>query len=802
MTDRPRPASTADRPHPAPTADRPRPATVAARPLSRLVTDLALGLRLAFTGGRDSRLRTVLTAVGVGLGVATLLLAASFPAVRAHRDDKLRIQSGAVVSATLAPRSDHSLLIHDVRATYHGQDFFGRVVQPEGPNSPLPPGLSAYPAPGTLAVSPALAELLRSPGATLLRERYPEPVTGTIGPAGLAGPGDYAFYLGSDRLTDTDPSTLRIDHFEDKLPPKPTDPVLLLLTVAGVVILLSPVAVFVAAAARFGSEARDRRLAALRLAGADRSTTARISAGESLAGALVGLGLGIGFFLVGRQLVARVTVAGLSVFADDLQPQPVLAALVLVAVPLLAVAVTMLTMRRIAAEPLGVVRGAGTRRRGLWWRVPLPLLGLGLLFTQRGELTSPDDNRALAILIAGLLLLLIGATLLLPPLVALVSRALRRVSGPPAWQLALGRLRFGPESAARPVTGIVVTVAGAIALQSLLGSVAAARSPAPADLAAMDRSLLSVSFDGAGDRPGQLADRLRHSPGVADATGYTDIYASAGDQLFTVRVADCATLTAVDHVADCADGDVFTAVGLQSRAAGRSALAAGGPVQLEPAGQPALTWQLPVSRATVERPAEGGRLRYGDLVLATPSVLPAAMLRAQPAKADVHPLPGTPDAEDRIRTDAVLISVASRVYDPASTRPDPQFRSVRNALTAGTVAVLALIGASMLVGLLEQLRERRRTLAVLTAFGTRTRTLAGALLCQSVVPVALGLALAVAAGLGLGSALLFLAKVPIAFVWGDIALMTAAGAAVVLLITALSLPVLWRGTKPTGLRYE
>ncbi|GAB2718701.1 ABC transporter permease [Kitasatospora kifunensis] len=772
------------------------------RPLSRLVTDLAIGLRLAFTGGRDSRLRTVLTAIGVGLGVATLLLAASFPSVREHRDDKLRTQSGAVVSAVIAPRSDHSLLIHDARGTFHGQDFFGRIVQPDGPNAPLPPGLSAYPAPGTLAVSPALAELLHSPGAALLRERYPEPITGTIGPAGLAGPGDYAFYLGSDKLTDTDPTTLRIDHFEDKLPPKPTDPVLLLLTVAGVVILLSPVAVFVAAATRFGGEARDRRLAALRLAGADRSTTARISAGESLAGALLGLGVGIVFFLIGRQLVSKVTVSGLSIFADDIQPQPMLAALVLVAVPLLAVAVTMLTMRRIAAEPLGVVRGAETRRRTIWWRVLLPLLGFGLLFTQRGKLSSVDDNRALAILIVSLLLLLVGATLLLPPLVALASRVLRRVSGPPAWQLALGRLRFNPETAARPVTGIVVTVAGAIALQSLLGSLATARSISPAELATMDRTLLSVSFDAAGDRATQLADQLRHSPGVADANGYTDLYASAGDQSFTIRVADCATLKAMNHVTDCTDGDVFTVLGLRSGQAGHSPLAAGGQVQLEPLGEPKSSWQLPASRATVEQSTGDGRPHYLDTILATPSVLPAAVLRSQSASVELHPLPGTPDAEERMRTDAVLISPESGVYNPSSKLPDAQFLGIRNALTAGTVAILTLIGAGMLVGLLEQLRERRRTLAVLTAFGTRTRTLACALLYQSALPVLLGLALALGSGLALGTALLFLAKVPIGFAWGDIALMSGAGAAAVLLVTALSLPVLWRRTKPAGLRYE
>ena len=50
-----------------------------------------------------------------------------------------------------------------------------------------------------------------------------------------------------------------------------------------------PVAVFIAAAVRFGGEARDRRLAALRLVGADRAATVRVAAGESALGALAGL---------------------------------------------------------------------------------------------------------------------------------------------------------------------------------------------------------------------------------------------------------------------------------------------------------------------------------------------------------------------------------------------------------------------------------------------------------------------------------------------------------------------------------
>ncbi|MCX4744543.1 ABC transporter permease [Kitasatospora sp. NBC_01287] len=767
--------------------------------ITRRAAELALGLRLACTGGRDSRLRTVLTAIGVGLGVATLLLAASFPSVREHRDDRLRAQSGALISAEQAPLSSHSLLMADISTTFHGRTVTGRAVRPDGPHAPLPPGLTAYPGPGALAVSPALAALLRSSGGELLRERLPGPITGTIGEAGLVGPGDYAFYLGSPTLTADSPDTERIDHFAGKLPPKPTDPVLVLLTVAGVVILLSPVAVFIAAAARFGGEARDRRLAALRLGGADRGSTARIAAGESLAGALLGLGLGVPFFLLGRALIERITVQGLSVFAVDVQPQPVLAALALAAVPILAVVVTLLTMRRITAEPLGVLRGSARLPR-LWsWRLCLPLVGAALLYTQHDQLAVMDGKRPLVVLVAGLLLLLLGATALLPPVIDLTARALGRTGGPPAWQLAVGRLRFSPETAARPVAGIVVAVAGAIALQTLLGALATERTGPPVDSAPADGTRLVASFPAAGDRAARLAEQLRHTPGVAEATGYTSLVArppTRTEDFLPVTVADCADLRALAGVTDCVDGDVFTARG------DGAAPAVSPQLVIDLGGSWSAPWQVPASRATVDqRPDPYGVPDRGGL-LVTPGAIPSALVSSQEAIVELRPAPGTPDAEERLRTAVALLDLQGRLGDPAARQTDPGFTSIRRALTAGTVAILALIGAGMLVGLLEQLRDRRRTLAVLAAFGTRPRTMALALLWQSVLPVVLGLALALVAGLGLGGVLVTLAHLPVAFAWGDIALMTGAGAGAVLLISALSLPVLWRRRATAGLRYE
>jgi hypothetical protein len=91
---------------------------------------------------------------------------------------------------------------------------------------------------------------------------------------------------------------------------------------------------------------------------------------------------------------------------------------------------------------------------------------------------------------------------------------------------------------------------------------------------------------------------------------------------------------------------------------------------------------------------------------------------------------------------------------------------------------------------------------VLVAFGTRRTTLTGSVLYQVAIPVVLGLTLAVATGTGLGTILQAAANAPIRFDWVGIGATSGAAALVVLLTTAASLPLLWRLTKPGGLRSE
>ena len=108
----------------------------------------------------------------------------------------------------------------------------------------------------------------------------------------------------------------------------------------------------------------------------------------------------------------------------------------------------------------------------------------------------------------------------------------------------------------------------------------------------------------------------------------------------------------------------------------------------------------------------------------------------------------------------------------------------------------------MIVTTLEQLRDRKRLLSVLVAFGTRRATLSWSMLWQTAIPVVLGLALSIAGGLALGALLLKMVGEGLAVDWAGLAVddrhrrgRHPAG-------DAASLPPLWRMMRPEGLRTE
>jgi hypothetical protein len=711
------------------------------------VRELLFGARLTLAGGRTGIVRTLITALGVGLGVAALLLAASLPTIDDARSAREQAVQPVVGDGEPKP---NTVLVGSLQTDFEGETIVGRLLQPDGAEAEVPTGLPRLPRPGEVFVSPALADLLATPaGRRVLAPRIPGEVVGTISAAGLVGPRDLGFYAGADDLVAGGP-VLRAEGFGVSAERPPLEAELVLLIVIALVALLIPVGVVVGAAIRTGGEDRDRRLAALRLVGADQRMARRIAAGEAIVAGAAGVLVGTVFFLIARSLVDGVAFQGMSVFAGDIRPSPLLGAAVALGVPAVAVLVSLAALRQVSAEPLGVVRNQGaTRPRKLWWRLVLPVLGLALLLPT----TAMDEDTIPTLpLTLGIIALLVGVAALLP---WLVERAVARLgNGAVAWQLAVRRLQLDPGGASRAVSGIAVAVAGAIALQMVFnGAQARFQERTGAD---PDRAQLVLIRDAPQVRAQDVVARLAAVDGVRSVSAVTEYEDST-------YVGPCASLQELAEIRACAPGDTFATA--------------------------------PIAGATVvgERQDPGGAYRDGVFTTVAPDGPPVALFAF--VRADL-------DAYEAVRNAAAELDPLLDVNQVERIATDAQFTILRRAMFAGAALVMALIGFSLLLTALEQLRERRRLLAVLVAFGTRRSTLSWSLLWQSALPVGLGLAVAVATGIGLGAVLLAVIDTGIRVAWFDVLSMAAAGALVVVLVTAASLPVLFRSMRPEGLRTE
>ncbi|MFD5365936.1 FtsX-like permease family protein [Streptomyces sp. NPDC127103] len=782
--------------------------------------DLALGARFAVTGGRSGLLRTLLTATGVGFGVALLLLASSLPNMLFQREVRESVRAVDASAQVTVPRADSFL--HLGRTTVYRDDVIsGLLLTPEGDSPAVPPGAAAFPERGEMLVSPALRDLLDSPDGALLKERLPYKVGGTIGPDGLIGPADLRYVAHVGFLT-TDNFDGRGVRYGWSVPEEPMNAFLILLVVVACVVLLLPVLVFIATAVRFGGEQRDRRLAALRLVGADTAMTRRIAAGESLAGALLGLVVGLGLFAAARQFAGAFTIWDVNAYPSDVVPMPALAVLTLATVPVSSVVVTLFALRGVVIEPLGVVRTSTPRRRRLWWRLLLLAAGVALLVPLMGEVRVTGTSLDTVGVATGTTLALIGLTTLLPWLVEAGVKRLH--AGPVAWQLAVRRLQLSSGTAARAVSGIVVAATGAIALQMLFQAMENDFTEVTGQ--DVSRAQIAVGVDaGTADKARAMIDRFERTEGVTGVTGIVESHVwrpgplKGGEEfapMASLRVGDCASLAEFATLPSCADGDVFVflAHGAQgnpddsfvtraARPGATVALRDPHPHPSEPKraeGGPLPQWRIPAGARVVDsRPDPTGMYQYG--VLATPSAIDAALLDDPDAQAMVRLDPAVPDAADLVRNTAEAISPTSWVRTLADTQRDAAFSSVRTGILVGSTLTMLLVAASLLVATLEQLRDRKRLLSSLVAFGTRRSTLSWSVLWQTAVPIVLGLVLAVAGGTGLGVVLLKMGGQQVQDWWVFLPVV-GIGLGLIATVTLLSMPVLWRLMRADGLRTE
>ena len=163
---------------------------------------IRLGLRLAVAGGKEAITRLALIAIAVAIGSGLLLTTlASINAFDAQNSRYAWLETGYpgtdTTASTASSETGADPLWWLLRGDYFHGELIGRVdLAATGPNSPVPPGITALPQAGEFYASPSMAALLRDAPREQLGERYPGTLVGIIGPAALPAPDTLIIVIG------------------------------------------------------------------------------------------------------------------------------------------------------------------------------------------------------------------------------------------------------------------------------------------------------------------------------------------------------------------------------------------------------------------------------------------------------------------------------------------------------------------------------------------------------------------------------------------------------------------------------
>jgi hypothetical protein len=730
---------------------------------------ITLGLGLETAGGRRQALALLLTGVAVAAGTAFLLLALCVEPAYAARAARSEIfGSGTAISVDRSvPAGRFTALRQDSDAF---RDRTIQLVDLAGlaPDAPHPAGL-LLPRPGELLLSPGLAELAtREP---LLAQRYPPssrelPAAAVPSAASLIAVRGFA---AADVTSDGSWGFVSAFAVPER---RSHGPVFDLVIALGAVAVLAPIVVFVATATRLTATGRERRLAALRLAGATTGQVLRLAAVEALLVGVAAAVAGIGLFALVRPLATAVTIDD-PWYVSDLTPPPFALAAALAGVPLAAVAGALVALRRTAVSPLGIGRRARPRRPRAWRLLPLALavaafLALAVTPSGDGSVTGP-----LAVVFAALLAALLYAG---PWLTGLVGAGLARL-GPPAALLAGRRLSGDPRLGFRAVGGAVLgtfvvtlflTVLPALTTEIPPGSVSAL-APGVA---------LGRAADAAGARAAQAA--LAGVPGVT-AVPMRELFSTAGGEVW---IGDCGALARVAGVdpAACASGRVLVAP-----------------------SQPDLTGIISTRGDPVAVRGEPATV-LPDGVDAPRAIVPAGALDPLPADTvawQVAVVAG-PDALERARTQlaaaGIRMNLATAVLRTGLAGRDAT--RLDGVLRGALLATFVIAGCSAAVAAATGLLERRRSFALLRLGGTPTGVLRRSAVLELAVPLVVASLVAAALGALAGRLIGLAGGVDRPVPWASLGIPLAAGIVIALALGSAVLPLVGRVSDADAARFE
>jgi hypothetical protein len=706
-----------------------------------------LGIRIAFAGGRESVARMALMAVGVAVGVALLLFTLTAMPVLQRHIDRLAWHRTTEASRPTAPDPALWLAVTD---RYAGRDVIRVQVAALGPRPPVPPGVDRLPGPGEVVVSPALGELMRNVPDDQLRNRFPGQVIGTIGPDGLIAPAELVGIVGRTpqelRATQGELEIRGIEQPGKRISLAGFYRVLISLVA---VLIVGPVVVFVAMVTRIGAARREQRFIAIRLAGATRLQTAALAATETAAAAIAGTLLGWLGFLAARPVVAnRVTLGhGIPIFVEDLTAPIWQMLLVLVAVPVLAVATTLMALQRVQLSPLGASARLRRRSPQSWRLVPLVA---GIVGTWYSAKVSSDPayvestlNRWLNLLSP--LSILVGLALTGPLVCFWISRGLARLSRSATTLIAARRIAADPYTTSYAVSGVAL----AMLVATLLGVSATLERAIGGDRrASLDHGVVAV-----------------HTPGVPEASlapllsSDAVVARSGAGMLVVVR---CADLARVSDVTCPLPANLF---GQDPQPATELFVA---PNLFGPAG------------FTEPGPEAAGL----------------------PVQTVFVPTDGTLAAEERVRTLAARLVPSARTVTSGdlAARTTAELAWVGAVLPPAMAFVLLVAACSLTVATVSGLMERRRPFALLRASGVRLGELRRIVLLETGLP----LVITALGGVGIAMLVIYVGAPREEWRLPEVSFFAGLGIGVLaaLAVSALALPLMDVATRHDGARFE
>ncbi|WP_026925336.1 ABC transporter permease [Glycomyces arizonensis] len=425
----------------------------------------ALAWRLTRLGGRRALLSTGLTAFAVAATALLLqfVVACNFAFVeRADRTEWREPPAAEGGSAILASAID-----------YYGDDQITRIdLARLDDDAPAPPGLDAFPAPGEVWVSPALAELLEGVPDEDFLARYDGAIAGTVGAEALAHEGELLAVVGRE-ADDPAMTTERSDG--DMVSPRTIDGfsggeasmvygVYRPAAIVATVLMAVPVAVFGAAAARLTVARRDERLAALRLIGATPAQVVRLTLIETVLAAVAGTIAGTLLWMASTPLFARIPIDGGPWYVADLWGGAAWMPVVAAAVPLMVAVSAVVGLRGVVISPLGVARRV--RRKGLGAIRLAVFAAVAVAFLTLSQLLGSGDMIFTAVLLVLFGAMIAALNLTGPWAVQQIGKILAGTARGPARMLAARRLLDDPKAAWRGVAGVALAgfIAGSIAL--------------------------------------------------------------------------------------------------------------------------------------------------------------------------------------------------------------------------------------------------------------------------------------------------------------------------------------------------